>query len=217
MKWEYGKSYERFPMNDGRTWESTDGKIQLAVHDLRNGLHPIHNGADCVFVDPPWNLGNVNTFITKADLKSYERDFEQFMKTLFSVIDKISPQVLYVEMGKQNLALVKRMMEQRFKRVEVFNSYYYHAKKNVCFILRGSNRDDIAPNIDGIDEEDAIAEICRAEKFDKICDPCMGRGLVAYYAVKNGRKCSGTELNHKRLSFAVERIVKFGIEMNKIL
>lgn len=216
-KWDYGKAFERFPCDDGKTWASKDNSIQLAIHDLRNGIHPLHLYSDCLFVDPPWNLGNLNSFITKADLVSYEKQFDDFLFNLFSIIEQINPEVCYVEMGKQNLNKVKDLLAKKFKSVLVFNSTYYHNKKNICFILRASNRDgEISiPDIEGIDEQDAIAKICAEEKFEQICDPCMGRGLVALYAAKNKRKCVGTELNHKRLSCAIEKVNSI-IQMEKL-
>ena len=213
--WNYGNAFERFPTNDGKVWHSKDNSIKLAVHDLRNGIHPLHIGADCIFVDPPWNLGNLNTFITKADLKSYEDNFDDFLFKLFEIVDTIKPTVMYIEIGKQSLEKIQNIMKARFLHVKTFNSYYYHNKKNVCYIVRGSLRktEFEIPEIEGIDEECAIKEICKSEKFDTILDCCMGRGLVALYAAKFKRNARGTELNHKRLSVAVERLIKAGVEM----
>ena len=43
----------------------------------------------------------------------------------------------------------------------------------------------------------------------------MGRGLVAVNAYRNRKRFVGTELNHKRLSVLIERIVEKGSTYEK--
>jgi hypothetical protein len=64
--------------------------------------------------------------------------------------------------------------------------------------------------LDYLDEEDIIGWVCANEDYGCIGDLCMGRGLVAVNAYKNGKKFVGTDLNHKRLSVTVEKIIKSG-------
>jgi hypothetical protein len=61
-----------------------------------------------------------------------------------------------------------------------------------------------------MDEEDIIEWICKNEEYNCIGDLCIGRGLVGINAYKNSKKFVGTELNKKRLSVLLERIIQIG-------
>lgn len=221
-KWNYGGLNDKYNMQPGQIWTSGDGRIKLAVHDLRSktGLLAFMTKADCVFIDPPWNLGNVNSFVTKADgAGGYVFDFNDFLRCVYAAIAQINPGVLYFEIGKEYLADVIFGLRKMFKRVTFFNSTYYHNAKNLCYIVRATNRKrgaDIKPQLDGMDEENIIAWICENEKFDIIGDFCMGRGLVGKYAIANGRKCVGTELNPKRLAVLVDFCEKNGVPLKPV-
>lgn len=58
-----------------------------------------------------------------------------------------------------------------------------------------------------MDEEDIISAV--AENEDGVIgDLCMGTGLVAAAAAKNGKGFVGTELNPKRPAVCLERLEK---------
>lgn len=222
-KWNYGGLNEKYDMQPDQIWTSGDGRMKLAVHDLRNlmmGLPTFMLRADCVFIDPPWNLGNVNSFVTKADgAGGYVSDFGDFLRCIFSAIGQIEPSVLYFEIGKEHLADVIFGLRKMFERITFFNSTYYRAAKNLCYVVRATNRKrgaDIKPQLDGMDEESIIEWICKNETFDTIGDFCMGRGLVGKYALANGRKCVGTELNPKRLAVLIDYCEKHGCPMKPV-
>lgn len=221
-KWNYGGLNEKYDMQPDQVWKSDDGQMTLAVHDLRSreGLPSFMLSADCVFIDPPWNLGNVNSFVTKADgAGGYVFDFNDFLDKIFSAIAEIKPSVLYFEIGKEYLADVIFRLRKQFKRITFFNSMYYHKSTNFCYVVRATNRkrgEDIKPQLDGMDEEEIIGWICANERFETIGDFCMGRGLVGKYALANGRRCVGTELNPKRLSVLVDYCEKSGVPLKPI-
>jgi hypothetical protein len=206
-RWDYDGSIYKFPIEAGQVWSCQYGT--LMVNDLYLGLPDFMLSADCVFSDPPWNKGNENSFRTKADLEHSETSFADFMKALFIRIDAISPKTCYIEMGKQNLSIAKDLLTARFPEISVFNSTYYHSAKNPCFILRGG-MEKSSLDLEGLDEEDAIAAICAKEKYDIIADICMGRGAVGYNAFINKRRFVGTELNPKRLAVLINKIHKVG-------
>lgn len=206
--WNYGGAIERFPIQAGEIWGNDNLRVQ--VHDLREQHLPeFMTEADCVFVDPPWNQGNVNSFVTKAGLDSYVTAYSQFSDALLRAIGEIRPSILYLEMGKEYMPWWYMQLAQRFNRVTFFNSTYYHKKDCLCYVIRASNRlpgMDIKPKLDGMDEEDIIKWVCENEQYSVIADPCMGRGLVGRYALGAGRKCVGTELNPKRLACLLEAV-----------
>ena len=100
-KWNYGDSYRRYPLtNEPYVFE--DGSI-IKVHNIFDELPDFMMEADLIFVDPPWNLGNLNTFYTKAEMEERVDSFEKFYLRLFECIKTISPGVCYVEVGKEYL------------------------------------------------------------------------------------------------------------------
>ena len=66
---------------------------------------------------------------------------------------------------------------------------------------------DLALERAGMDEEDIISAVAENEE-GCIGDLCMGRGLVACAAARNGKPFVGTELNPKRLAVCLERLSK---------
>ena len=203
-KWNYGDTYKRYPIKD--MYEFEDGS-KIKVHNIFDELPEFMKEADLIFVDPPWNLGNLNTFYTKADRNDYQNSFEKFYKRLFECIAKIKPKTCYVEIGKQYLAEFIIEMKKLFKHVTFYNSSYYHNKNNICYVIRGGHKRKKLP-LDHMDEEDIIEWVCANEEYECIGDLCMGQGLVGVNAYKNGKRFVGIDLNHKRLSVLIERIKK---------
>ena len=203
--YNYGDAYLRHPLGT-EPYVFKDGSI-VQVHDIFDPIPEFMKSADLVFVDPPWNLGNINTFYMKADKEERIEQFESFYKRLFKCIKGIDPKTCYVEVGKEHLADFILEMRNLYKYVTFYNSTYYHKKENICYVIRGSRKFK-KPKLDYMDEEDIIEWICENEDYNVIGDLCMGRGLVAVNAHKNGKKFVGTELNHKRLSVLVGRVEK---------
>ena len=204
--WNYGGAYLKHPLGDEVFEFENSSKIK--VHDIFNPLPDFMLEADLLFVDPPWNLGNINTFYTKAEKNERIESFGLFYRRLFECIKQIKPHTCYVEIGKEYLADFIIEMRKLYKYVTFYNSSYYHSKDKICYVIRGSKKFK-KPKLDYMDEEDIIKWICQNEDYTCIGDLCMGRGLIGINAYKNGKKFVGTELNHKRLSVLVETIDKY--------
>lgn len=200
MKFDYGNAYLEYPVDD---FTFPDGS-RLKAHNIFDQTPDFMKEADLLFVDPPWNQGNLRSFYTKNE-DILEDTFEDFYKRLFQVIKEINPRIAYVEVGKEYLADFIMEMRKLFKYVTFYNSSYYHSQKNHCYVIRGSDKAK-KPRLDGLDEEDIIEWICQNEAYEIIADPCMGQGLVALYASQVGKKFAGTEMNPKRLAVARKRV-----------
>lgn len=203
-KWEYNGAIHRYDVSG--VVDLGLGKVK--VHDIFDETPDFMLDADFVFVDPPCSKGNLTSFYTKAEVAK-RGEFAEFSDRLFEVIGEIAPNAVMMELFKSNRDDYLNRLRLAFPHVEVFDSTYYHSKRNRCWMAYAS-KDPIPEKvraIDGMDEEDAIAYACRNFDFTKIADPCMGKGLVAFYASKSGRAFAGTELNPKRLAVCVERVV----------
>jgi DNA modification methylase len=207
-KWNYGDAYLRHPIGPDQIAVFED-ESRLKVHNIFDPLPEFMKEADLIFVDPPWNLGNLNTFYTKAGRTDYQDSFVAFYKRLFDCIAEISPVICYVEVGKEYLSEFIQEMKSIYKHVTFYNSSYYHKKENICYVIRGSHKRKRLP-LDYMDEEDIIAWICKNEDYQCIGDLCMGQGLAGFHAAKNGKRFVGTELNHKRLSVLLEKLANGG-------
>jgi hypothetical protein len=203
MDYNYGDAYLRHPIGT-EPYVFKDGST-VQVHDIFDPMPDFMHKADIIFVDPPWNLGNINAFYMKAEKEERVDSFERFYLRLFECIREINPRICYVEVGKEYLTDFIIEMRKLYRYVTFYNSTYYHNKKNLCYVVRGSLKHK-KPALDGIDEEDIIEWICANEDYDIIGDLCMGRGLVGLNAYRNGKRFVGTELNHKRLSVLIEKV-----------
>lgn len=200
MKFEYGNAYLDYPVDD---FTFKDGS-RLKVHNIFNETPDFMKEADLLFIDPPWNQGNLRSFYTKNE-SVLEDTFDDFYKRVFEVIKEINPKTAYIEIGKEYLADFIQAAKKIYKYVTFYNSTYYHNNKNICYVIRGSKKAK-KPKLDGLDEEDIIKWICTNEDYKVIADPCMGQGLVALYASQAGKKFVGTEMNSKRLAVARKRV-----------
>lgn len=206
--WEYGEFYKQYPIENG-TAIFSDGSV-LKTHDIFNPLPLYMLQADLMFVDPPWNQTNISTFYTKAN-KEFEFDFDKFCVRLFQCIKQINPKICYLEIGKEYLDLFVSELKKQYKYVTFYNSTYYHKKDNKCYVVRASDKVK-KPKLDYLDEENIIEWVCQNEEYNCVADLCMGRGLVAVNAYKAGKRFVGTELNHKRLSVTLSKLVELGAE-----
>jgi hypothetical protein len=205
-KWRYGDSWEKHPIKEGEIW--TYQTSHIAVADLRDPLPGFMRQADMIYCDPPWNKGNVNSFITKAGMDSYVDDFGVFMDVLFEKIAWIAPETCYLEVGKQHQCDFMHRMGKLYPHVKSWEITYY--MKNPCYLVQGGlNPTDY--NFTGLDEEHIPEIAIGVENPECVADPCTGRGLTLLAAHRHKVRFVGTELNRRRLAVAIDRAAKMGV------
>lgn len=205
MEWKYGDSWEKYPIEPGQIWGI--GESRVAVHNLFEPLPVFMHVSDCLFMDPPWNLGNINSFYTKAGRDDYQKSFTPFVDALFGRIKEISPRTCYLEIGNQSVNDFERRLREQFAVVQRWPVTYY--KKHPTWILRGGNCPTMY-DFSGIDEADVIKMVGVIEDYRIIGDMCMGRGLVGLSAFAAGKTFVGAELNKRRLACLLDALAKKG-------
>jgi hypothetical protein len=212
MEWKYGNAWDLFPIKEGEIW-GIPGRAMVAVHNLFEPL-PAWVRPDLLFVDPPWNLGNVNSFYTKAGREDYLDTFSQFTDAFFGRVTEINPQTVYIEIGKQNVENYFDRLAELYPKLQRWSVLYY--RKHPTWIIRGSKYDNIGFDFSGMDEADCISKIALIENYRTMGDICMGRGLVGLAAYKAGKPFVGTELNKRRLACLLQALSKIGAPIRKL-
>lgn len=198
-------NYGNFHLKYDMSGEIKIGTGIVAVHDIFNEVPAFMETANCLFCDPPCNKGNLKSFYTKAEIV-LENSYDKFNDALFKVINKIKPQYVFLEVFKSNKFFIELALRQHYNNVSITQSYYYYDKAKVCWIIQATN--NRLYELPYLDEQYIIQYICNNVAFDCIADPCIGRGLVGFYANQANKKFVGTELNEKRLAVLIERINK---------
>lgn len=206
--WTYGDAFLRHPIQEGQRAVFADGST-IAVHDIFEALPAHMHTADLLFIDPPWNRGNLNTFYTKAGRTDYQESFEVFYKRLFACIADLAARTCYIEVGKEYLAEFLTEAKRLYPHVTFYNSTYYHKKENLCYVIHAGHK-HMNRHVDGMDEEDIIAWICQHEEYACIGDLCMGLGTVGIQSYIHRKKFVGTELNPRRISVMLEKLTTLG-------
>lgn len=213
MNWLYGDAHERFPIEPGEIWGLDNGS-RAAVHNLFDPLPGFMKTADLVVVDPPWNLGNINTFYTKAGRSDYLKSFAVFADRLFQCIAEIAPRTVYIEIGNQNVDDFCARLSVQYPCTQRWPVLYY--RKHPTWFVRGSHAIPVNHDFTGMDEAKCIEVIAQIETYTVVGDLCMGRGLVGLAAAKAGKPFVGTELNRRRLACLIDKLDQFGQTMQKI-
>lgn len=203
--WQYGGVHKKHDMSgiielpNGSCVQVCDWLLDIPAFMLQ---------ADTLFIDPPWNVGNINTFYTKADKEYPGVDFLKFSENLWVRIDQITPKFLFIEMGKEFLGEYLQECKKRYKYVTFYNATYYKKKENKCYVIHATNDSKRRryKELEDLDEEKIIEWLCKNHDYQCIGDLCMGTGLVGRYAFLNDKQFVGTELNKKRLALLVDFI-----------
>lgn len=205
-KWKYGDSWEHFPISHDQIWHDQFGS-KVMVNDLTKNLPDFMTDADMIYCDPPWNLGNVNSFITKNGGSDYHNSFDQFYTAFFEAIRKISAKVCYLEIGNQYKEVFQNLLQGHYKHVQSWEITYN--RKHLSYLLRAAD-EEIIYDFTGIDDLFTPEIAIKIENCHIIGDLCTGRGLTAVSAMKQGKRFVGIELNQRRMAVTIEKMTKLG-------
>jgi hypothetical protein len=220
-RWRYGDAGDRYPTEEGDIWAV--GPHILACGDLEKGAARLllerYPHVHMVMCDPPWDSGNARSFRTKAGVSRPV----SFLTLMHSILE-VGPLVegaWFFEMGNRNAPLVAeaiRQLDGYF--LNQWNTYYYKTKPCVIQAFTWNSAllpfDDLGPS--GIDEEQsftwALGVGCHVG--NTVLDLCIGRGLTARVAHKQGKRVLGLELHPRRLAVTIDWLVTQGMTATKL-
>src|SRR5690554_2233431 len=130
----YGKSWERYPIEEGQVWTDAKSGSKDSVADITKSLPSDMLEADMMYTGSPWSLGNVNMFNSKS-VREYMNHFSEFYTPLLEHIINIKPKACFLEIGKQQFGTYLRLLSSMFEHVQSWEITYYGDKK--CFLIRG--------------------------------------------------------------------------------
>ncbi|TXH11265.1 MAG: hypothetical protein E6R03_14505 [Hyphomicrobiaceae bacterium] len=211
-KWKYGDGWEQFPIEPGEVWGIPTNGSKVVVHNIFDPLPAFMFQADLLFVDPPWNVGNLNSFYTKAGREDYQDSFTPFTDVLFRRIREIAPTTCYIEIGNQYVEEWRGRLSKLFPVVQHWTVVYY--RKHPTNIIRGSAA-ATTHDFTGMDEAKVIAQVGKVEPYTIMGDLCMGQGLVGLSAYDAGKPFVGTELNKRRLANLLKKLTKRGAQVSR--
>lgn len=214
-KWDYDGSWYKYPIEPGELYIEKNTSSLIMVHDLFNSVPEfiLSGKIDMVYVDPPWNISNLNAFYTKNKSQNKNK-FDEFIDRIFLYVNTVAPKICYIEMGFQNVKFVKDKLMRTYPIVQEWEITYY--KKNKMYLLRGGN-DKV--NFDFTGYDDSITPKLAIENengIESVCDLCSGRGLTGITAYKLGKKFYGIELNKKRFAVMINKINQLGGKYEKV-
>lgn len=163
--------------------------------------------ANIVFIDFPYDDRMVKHFYEQIDV-STDRTFVDLKNRAFKIIDRISPERVFVEIGKRNVQPVIDSLNAIGYKTRVHEAVY--DKKYTCFIIEGNKSGAfINYSIQDMDELQSMDEICKHE-YGCICDFFNGLGSVSFAAYRNGMNFVCSELNPNRLGKTLHKFEKMG-------
>jgi len=222
-KWMYGHFWEEHPILEREIWEI--GNNRLCVADIIKDKEAIiknffirNEHIDLSYIDPPWNSSNLNAFYTKAGKKETRDEIKNLLIAMIEILIWRHIPINYIEMGKQKLELLTKIIEERGGIVtNIWEVTYYRINPSrlVRFVLdRGKSKCNI--DFTGKDDDETPIMAIAGEKCDSVLDLCTGRGLTGRTAHQLGKRFFGVELNKRRLAVLIDYYIKAGLKINKI-
>lgn len=217
--YKYNGAIDHVRVDDKSIIKVDDGLGTMFLHDMFEPIPKEFYDADYIFIDPPWNLINVKTFYTKAEIQYDRGNFNDFAGRIFDIIKELHDngkvKSCFVEIGAQNVKMFESALGAIFDDVVCYESKYYN--KNLCYILQGYDNGcfvDIPSEVK--DELKVIDDIVRCNPGKCILDFCCGRGAVSRTAYKYKEKFVCSELNKNRLAVAVQDVQKLGGKLDYV-
>lgn len=208
--------------------EHKDGMIQkLAVADLLDGggefRRLVNGNLDIVYSDPPWNPGMEKLWRRMAEVGppvAYDNLLDAWCSTVAACEpDHIFCEQSFIERHRKMFTdAVERCPNWTLPLLEEWTVYYGSPGSRGCsrpnsLLHFGHQPLRTDPSeMRGIHMTRCVFEGLPYPPGATIGDPCIGKGMTSRLAHERGWHCIGTELNAKRLDYAITWLRKKGYQ-----
>ena len=212
MNWDYGDSWEKFPIKPQEVWKAGDNRVvcaDITKISPRDMLELLPNKAEMVYIDLPYNQSAMSSYRTKAG-EGYA-EFNQFLNKVLAVTRAHCGRVAYFEIGLKSCGVLQKLLGHWFGvEPTVFRTTYY--KKAQCNLVRVALDRSQAPfNFDKMDDERTPHYAMAWESPKSVADFCCSRGLTGRSAFFCKIPFFGVELNQRRLANLLEFYASHGL------
>lgn len=218
INWDYGNAWDKYPIQSGEVWNAGDNKV--ACGDLYNPqtLQGLMQGqqVDMLYVDPPWNLGNIKSFYTKAQIEYDQQPFFDFLKIMLEQTKQVVRKSFYIEMGNQYIEHLEQMAKEAgIIHVKTYKITYYRTKPTNLFYGVTDQSYAIEGDCTGMDDLNTPDWAMAKDNPTSVLDVCGGLGLTARTAHKRGIQSFILELNKKRIANLLKYYDENGLPPSK--
>lgn len=220
-RWTYGEAGDRYPAKRGDVFRIGPHALICGDLELGDGLLVLERFSrpDFVYVDPPWNKGNLRAFRTKAAL-GLGLSWADFLRKLLETVRQVK-RYAFIEMGRQEIDFLQSLVTESGGHVlHIWPITYY--RKNPTCLLAATWDEELAgqsaialPDLTGMDDDKTPVAALRDVGFTTavVLDPCLGLGLTGLAAEDLDMRLIGMELHPRRLARAVDALAKRGYEV----
>lgn len=227
----YGKGGDAYPIESGDVW--LVGQHVLICGDLEQGVdralveYATALGLPApklLYTDPPWTTAWITNFRNRAGAGvSPQLTWETLMQRLLALVPWIQGPAFF-EMGLDGIKELQRLAAAA-DHPEVGCWRITYDRRRTCVLLGVQawgtpNRAGFyMPDFTGVDdlETPSLAIQRLTQPGDVVVDPCLGLGTTSRAAALLDRRCLASELHPRRLSCAINDLVKkFGLRAEKV-
>ena len=194
---------------DGWVWNSFGGRVEI------------------IYSDPPGNPGNQQWWRRDAGVEPPE-SYDRLLDAWCWCVATLRPEHVLCEQSVNPkhrglfMAAVARCVGWRLPLLEEWTVYYGSPGSRSCVrpnTLLHFGRVPLTTDPSGLRGEEMTRRVFQGLGIPKspeylgafiVADPCMGKGMTSRMAHEFGCHCYGTELNPKRLDYAIRWLLRQG-------
>jgi hypothetical protein len=203
-RWTYAKrGGEAYPVGRGQAWRVTDAHWLTCSDVMADATLPgllSYRTPTLVYVDPPWNNGNLSSFYTKAALARPPYSIEALYRTILALCPRVP---LYIEASS-----VTGLPAELPGPVTRSWATTYYGRHPSALHYTGTVPPPDGLDLAGLDDEHTPSAVLAAYPTGCVLDPCGGMGGTARAAALAGWQSTSNELNPWRMSAALHSLAE---------
>lgn len=221
MKRYQGKHITKYQVATGQVWQFEKG-VLVCGSALDPSSWDYIQTVDCVYVDPPWNQGNMKMFYGFAG-KEIELEFYEFLRALARQVMAHTKESSHVawEVGMKQRERVTETLEAEGFELQSSYTMTYGSPPRQNGLLSGTFHTTPVRGlpVHNLHGKVAIRSVINAYTkfgFDTLLDCCCGKLDFLIEALYADMSVYGIELIPSKLSFGLSRLEKAGFAVKRV-